>query len=163
VFGATLLHFASDRALATGLASWLIAYIILRMLHPTFSLSLPARMRWSPVVGLGSGALQAATGISAPIVAAYVDSLRLAPRTYVFAVCAPFATFATAHFTILLGIGTYTPDLAMQSLLAIVPALLFIPVGARLRKFITQRGFELIIRLTLLVMALRLLYGAWQS
>jgi uncharacterized membrane protein YfcA len=162
VFGATLLHLASERALATGLAAWLVAYIILRALHPAFSLSLAARMRWSPLVGLGSGALQAATGISAPLVAAYVDSLRLAPRAYVFAVCAPFAAFATAHFTILLGIGTYTPDLLWQSLLAIVPALAFIPVGVWMRQFITQRRFELIIRLTLLAMAVRLLYGAWQ-
>jgi len=162
-FGATVLYLASERVLATCLAGWLIAYIVLRVLHPTFSLSSEARVRWSPWVGLGSGALQAATGISAPIIAPYVDSLRLPPRAYVFAVCAPFGAFAAAHFVVLIVIGAYTPELVAQSLMAIVPAISFIPIGVWLRRFITPRSFELIVRFTLLTMALRLLYGVWTS
>jgi uncharacterized membrane protein YfcA len=161
VFGASVLHLASDRALATGLATWLVAYVLLRIVHPSFSLALPARMRWSPLVGFGSGALQAATGISAPIIAAYADSLRLSPRSYVFAVCAPFGAFAAAHFTFLVAIDAYSVELVAQSGLAIVPAIAFVPVGVWVRRHITQRRFELIVRLTLLVMAGRLLQGAW--
>lgn len=160
-FGASVLYFATERALETTLAVWLIAYIVLRLLHPSFSLSQTARMRWSPLVGLSSGALQAATGISAPIIAPYVDSLRLRPRAYVFAVCVPFGAFAFSHFVVLVTIGAYTQELLLQSVLAIVPAIAFIPVGVRLRRFITPQKFELIVRLTLLTMALRLLYGAW--
>lgn len=159
--GAWILYFASDRSLATGLALWIIAYVLFRMLHPSFALSIGTRMRWSPAIGLLSGALQAATGISAPIIAAYMGSLRLAPRAYVFAVSAPFGMFAAAHFVFLTGIGAYSGVVVAQSVLAILPALAFIPVGGWLRRFITPKQFDVIVRLTLVVLALRLLRDAW--
>jgi hypothetical protein len=42
-----------------------------------------------------------------------------------------------------------------------VPALACIPLGIRARRFVSPFWFDWIIRLTLVVMASRLLYGAW--
>jgi uncharacterized membrane protein YfcA len=42
-----------------------------------------------------------------------------------------------------------------------VPALAFVPVGVWLRRFISRRMFDMIVRLTLLAMAVRLCVGAW--
>lgn len=159
--GATVLQVASERFLATALAVWIVAYVALRLLHPEFAISMPTRRRWSPLVGASAGALQAATGISAPIIAPYMDALRLPPRSYVFAVCACFGAFAVAHFGVVVISRVYTGEIVMQSLLAILPALGFIPVGVGARRFVSRRFFDWIIRLTLFVMALRLLYAAW--
>jgi uncharacterized membrane protein YfcA len=159
--GATVLRLASDRFLATSLALWIIAYLLLRLFHPEFSISAAARRRWSPVVGMSAGALQAATGISAPIIAPYMDALGLKPRAYVFAVCACFGVFATVHLGLVVLSGAYTASLIGQSMLAILPALAFIQVGFWARKFVSQRWFDWIIRLTLVVMTIRILYGAW--
>jgi hypothetical protein len=159
--GASVLHFAGERLLASMLAAWIVAYVAFRIAHPVFAMSLGARMRWSPAVGAGAGALQAATGISAPIIAAYVDSLGLAPRAYVFAVCAAFGAFAAAHFALVAASGVYTQELLIQSLAAIVPAVAFIPVGAWARKFLSRRAFDWVIRVTLVIMAARLLLSAW--
>jgi len=159
--GATVLHYASERFLATSLAVWILSYIVFRFVHPSFALSMPTRMRASPAVGLAAGALQAATGISAPVIAAYMDALKLSPRAYVFAVCAPFGAFAGAHCLFLIAIGAYTPEIAVPSIIAIAPALAFIPVGVWLRRHITPQRFDLVVRLTLLAMAARLLYTAW--
>ena len=109
LFGATVLFLASDRFLSTALAMWILGYVLLRLARPSLSLSMVTRMRWSPVVGAASGALQATMGISAPIIAPYVDALGLRPGAYVFAVCTPFFTFAAAHLAIIIGSRLYTP------------------------------------------------------
>jgi hypothetical protein len=159
--GATVLQQASERFLETALAIWIIAYVLLRVLHPSFSLAEPQRRRWSPWVGGAAGALQAATGISAPIIAPYMDTLRLRPTAYVYAVCSCFGAFACAHFTVVSLSGIYTRDIVVQSLLAIVPAIGFIPVGVWARRFVSRAAFDWVIRTTLVIMALRLVYAAW--
>ena len=161
--GATVLYLANEKFLMTSLAVWIAAYVLLRFLHPTFSLSRIARLRWSPLVGAAAAALQSATGISAPIIAPYADSLGLKPRAYVLAVCAPFGAFAGAHLLIVSTAGLYSGELATQGLVAVLPAVMFIPVGVYLRRFISPQFFDVLIRLTLLVMAGRLVYGAWFS
>jgi len=161
VLGAFVLEYAGERVLATGLAIWIVGYVVLRLLHPDFSLSRTARLRIAPGVGAAAGALQAATGISAPIVAPYMDALRLEPGAYVFAVCTCFGAFAAAQLAAVAGYGLLSLDLLGQGVLAIVPAIGFIPVGIWARRFISRRAFELSIRGLLVIMAARLVYGAW--
>ncbi|WP_428099789.1 sulfite exporter TauE/SafE family protein [Candidatus Rariloculus sp.] len=160
-FGATVLYLASERFLSAALGIWLLGYVLLRLAHPSFSLPMASRMRWSPVIGAGAGALQAATGIAAPIVAPYADALRLRPHVYVFAVSAPFGAFAAAHLAIVIGSRLYTPELLTQSLLAVIPAAAFTPAGMWLRRFVSQSTFDVLIRVTLVVMSLRLIYVSW--
>jgi uncharacterized membrane protein YfcA len=159
--GAGILQFASDRLLGTVMAAWLIAYVLLRFAHPNFQLPLATRRRWSVGVGMAAGAMQASTGISAPIVAPYMDAARLQADAYVFAVCMCFGSFALAHLLIVTASGVYTAELLATSLLAILPAVGFIPVGVMARRLISRRAFDWIVRLSLVVMALRLLYNAW--
>lgn len=159
--GASVLQLASERFLGTSLAVWIVGYVALRLAHPDFSLGPRVRKRWSPAVGAAAGALQAATGISAPVIAPYMDALGLPPRGYVFAVCTCFGTFAGAHLTIVTVGRILTPDLMGLGLLAIGPAIAFIPVGVRARRFISRRTFELMIRVLLVVMAARIGYNAW--
>ena len=161
--GAAILEYASPRVLETSLALWIFAYIGLRLAHPDLSLSAAFRRRFSPLVGAAAGAMQASTGISAPIVAPYVDSLRLRPEAYVFAVCACFGAFAAAHLGVVTVAGVLDRELVLESLLAIVPAIVFIPVGVRARRLISPQSFDRLIRLLLVVMGVRLIYGAWFS
>jgi uncharacterized protein len=161
LLGAAILQYASARFLATSLALWIFAYLGLRLAHPGFRLSQAFRQRWSPAVGAAAGALQAATGISAPIIGPYVDAVRLRPEAYVFAVCVCFGTFAAAHLTVATAAGLLDRTLLMQSLLALIPALACIPIGVRARRFISARVFDLVIRGMLGLIGLRLVYTAW--
>jgi uncharacterized membrane protein YfcA len=133
----------------------------MRLAHPDFRLSSAFRRRYSPLVGATAGALQASTGISAPIIAPYVNALKLRPEAYVFAVCVCFGTFAAAHFSVAISTGMLDRDLALQGLLAIVPAIIFIPIGVRARRFISAATFDRFIQVMLAIMGLRLVYGAW--
>lgn len=163
VIGAAILQFASARFLATSLGAWIFAYLGLRLLHPEFRLSAAFRRRWSPAVGAAAGALQAATGISAPIIGPYVDALRLRPEAYVFAVCTCFGTFAATHLAVVSVAGVLDLELVLQSLLAVIPALVFIPVGVWARRYIGPRGFDLGIRIMLGLIGLRLIYSVWSA
>ena len=158
--GASILAWASDATLALALGVWIFAYLLFRFLHPQFRLALPARLRWSPLVGVSAGAMQAATGISAPIIVPYTDALKLQPAQYVYAVCAPFCAFAAAHCMVLAWSGYYATELLWQSALAVLPAVAFVPVGTWLRKFIAPSIFDLLVRALLVVMAIRLIAGA---
>ena len=163
MLGAAILQFASPLFLETSLAIWIFSYLALRFAHPHFRLTTKFRQRWSPVVGASAGALQASTGISAPVIAPYVDSLKLRPEAYVFAVCTCFGTFAFAHLSVVSVVGLLDRDTAIQGLLAVVPAIIFIPVGVRARRLISPRAFDIFIRIMLAVMGCRMLYGAWFS
>ena len=48
-----------------------------------------------------------------------------------------------------------------MGLLAGVTAIVFVPLGTKLRSSIQRQVFSQIVRALLLVMAIRLLYGAW--
>jgi hypothetical protein len=159
--GASVLQRASARFLSTWLAVWIIVYVLLRLVHPHFRIASSARRRWSPLVGASAAALQAATGISAPIVAAYMDAIGLQPRGYVFAVSVCFGAFATGHLLLVVISGIYTSELLVQSLVAIVPALACIPLGMWARRFVSRDWFDWIVRITLVTMAGRLLYESW--
>jgi uncharacterized membrane protein YfcA len=161
LIGAAVLQFASARMLATGLAVWIFAYLGLRIARPDFGLSWPARRRWSPLVGAIAGALQASTGISAPVIGSYMNAIKLRPEAYVYAVCICFGTFALSHLGVVTVAGILDRTLLLQSLLAILPALIFIPVGVRARRLISPASFDLGIRIMLGLIGLRLVYTAW--
>lgn len=160
--GAAALHFASERLLSAALGIWILVYLVFRQQHPSFSLTLAARRRWSPLVGAVAGALQASTGISAPVIAAYAASLGLTPSAYIFAVSAPFGAFAAAHLVVVTASGVYDAELAAQSAFAVLPAIAAIALGARLRARISPHAFDITIRAVLAVMALKLLHTAWR-
>lgn len=159
--GASVLRWASAAFLSTSLAIWIIGYVILRLVHQRFRIDSAERHRWSPLIGASAGVLQAATGVSAPVVAAYMDAIQLQPRAYVFGVSICFGAIATGHFLLVVLSGTYTMDLLAQGLAALVPALVLIPAGVWARRFISRRVFDWLIRVTLVAMAGRLLYQTW--
>lgn len=163
VLGAGVLFLASEQFLATVLATWIVAYLLLRVLHPDLSITADARRRLAPAVGFTAGSLQAATGISAPVLVPYVDTLGLTPRAYVFAVATVFAALSGTHFVVLLTLRAYSFEQFSESLLAVLPAIVFMPLGSKLRSLIQPQVFSRIIRALLFVMAVRLIYGAWLS
>lgn len=159
--GASVLYLAPDHWLATGLALWIGVYLALRIMHPDFSLSMPARRRLAPAVGFGSGAMQAATGICAPVIAPYMDALGLTPRSYVFAISTAFAAFAGSHFLVLLVLQAYSAQQLLESSIALIPGIVAMRPGMWLREIVEPRVFKRLIRVILAIMAVRLIYGAW--
>lgn len=159
--GSWILFAASERLLATILALWIGVYILIRLLHPSMSFSLQTRHKLTPVVGSLAGIFQGATGISAPILATYLHALRLRPGAYVFAVATPFAVLALAQFLTYVWFEMYTQKILLESGLVLLPALITIPLGARIRTRIDQQLFDHMIMLLIGIMGVRLIYNVW--
>ena len=161
LLGAGILYLANERILATGLAIWILVYLVRRLFSPTLTLAGDARHRAAPMVGFGAGAMQAATGISAPVLVPYVDALGLSSRGYVFAVATVFSMLSGTHFIVMMSLQAYSLEQLAQSMLAVIPAIAFVPLGTKLRSLIEPQVFTRIIRVLMFIMAMRLIYGAW--
>jgi len=155
VLGTWFLAFASPESLSLTLAVWLAVYLVL-LLRRT-EIRLPANRLASPLAGLASGVVQGATGISAPLIAPYLQALGLARDAFVFAIALAFSLFGIAQIAAILQNGLLTPDRLAHSLLALLPVALFLPLGMRLGHLGGERMFRLFFIGILILLELRLL------
>jgi hypothetical protein len=157
VVGVWALSVVPSGVLLLVLAGVIAAYVTLFLIQSTLQLT-RAKRRWlSPLVGTAAGVLQGATGVSGPVLAAYTHALRLPRRAYLFQLAAQLQVFAVAQVIGLGVAGLYSADRVGASLLAIVPAVLGLPVGMLLSSRLPRRGFELLVLAFLAVMAVKLL------
>jgi len=158
--GVWALRALDPRLLALAVAALILLYAAVSLVRPRFRLP-PSLTRYlSAPMGFGGGALQGATGMAGPIVATYVHAFRLPPQAYVFSVSAQFQLFALSQVVIFVALGMYTPARLLESLLALVPALLVLPVGIRLGRRLDRRRFDLTVLGVLIVMSVKLAYDA---
>jgi hypothetical protein len=161
VLGATFLYLAPDKVLDTILAVWVLIYLIIRLFNKDFRLSSKARNFLCYPVGLIAGALQSTTGISAPIIASYIDALQLNKSGYVYGVATCFATLSFVHLITLLSYQAISSSQLLISVMAVLPAIIFVKPGIYLRDIFLQKIFDRVIKLLLFVMATQLIQKTW--
>jgi uncharacterized membrane protein YfcA len=161
VAGTMLLHSLDGRILSAVLAVVIVGYIVLALTKPGFTI--PARVTRvaSPPVGLVAGGLQGATGISGPLLTTYLHGFGLAPRAYVFALSTLFFVFSTVQAITLAGVGLYTPTRLLESLLALVPILLALPLGSRAARRLSRATFQRVILVLLAASVVSLLHDTF--
>lgn len=155
VLGTWFLAEASAAALSLTLAGWLAVYLVLLVRRT--EIRLPDSLLVSPVAGMASGVIQGATGISAPLIAPYLQALGLTREAFVFAIALAFSLFGIAQIAAILHNGLLTPDRAAHSLLALLPVVLFLPLGMRLGRHGGERVFRPVFIGALVLLELRLL------
>ena len=160
VGGVWALRALDPRLLALAVATVILIYVAVSLARPRFWLP-PSLTRYlSGPMGFGGGVLQGATGMAGPVVATYVHGFRLEPPSYVFSVTAQYQLFALVQVIVFLSLGMYTPARLLESLLALVPAMLVLPVGVRLGRRLDRRRFDLSVLGVLAVMGAKLAYDA---
>lgn len=112
----------------------------------------------SPAVGFVAGALQGATGMSAPLLTTYFHALRLHKYVYIVSLVTLFQVFALTQMITLFRIGLYTDTRFLESVIALVPVMLVVPLGARLTDRLSGRGFDTWVLVLLAGSAAKLLY-----
>ena len=145
IVGTMLLESLDARVLSAVLAVVIITYIVIATLRPGFSI--PARVTRiaSPPVGLAAGGLQGATGISGPLLTTYLHGFGLPPRAYVFSLSVLFFVFSSVQTATLAGVGLYTQARLIESLLALVPILVALPLGVRAARRLSARTFQRVV------------------
>lgn len=140
--GASVLAGGDTQAATGALGAALVAYagytLVARQLR------VPERMEpWlSPAVGAATGLVTGATGVFVIPAVPYLQALGLSKDDLVQALGLSFTVSTLALATGLLLRGAYSPDDAGLSVLAVLPALLGMWVGARVRRSISPEAFR---------------------
>lgn len=160
VVGTMLLKSLDGRVLSAVLAAVIITYIAIAVLRPGFTLPTRVTRVASAPVGLAAGGLQGATGISGPLLSTYLHGFGLPARAYVFSLASLFFVFSTVQAITLAGVGLYTPARLTESLLALLPILLALPLGVRAARHLSARTFQRVVLVLLAGSVVSLVHDA---
>jgi len=132
----------------------------------TALLRLPLRLPAAPgpgvslVVGAVTGVIGGATTIYAPLVSAYVDTLRLARDEFVFWVTALFLIGTATQVLVYVQAGIYRGSLLSLALLLCLPMLVGTWIGTRLRGRLPEDRFRTLVLLLIFLSGANLLIRA---
>jgi uncharacterized protein len=160
IAGTVLLDTLNENLLSLTLAGMIVVYVVVFLTHP--QLVLPARLTrlTSPPIGLAAGVLQGATGISGPVLSTYLHGYRFEKEVYVLSITTLFQVYAMVQGATLIGLGLYTTELLLLSLVSLVPIMVMLAFGSRFASRLSRRTFELVVIGLLVASAARLLHNA---
>lgn len=159
VLGTWLLGNLPERVLVLSLGVLLLAYFVLKITAPHLVVGPRLAMRAGPLAGFGSGVCQGATGISAPIGVTFIHAMGLDRQAHVFAVSAMFLTLGVVQLPSLVLAGIMQPSWVYEALLAMIPIMLFMPVGQLLAGKLSRQAFDRMILVFLGLMGLKMVLG----
>jgi len=160
IAGTIALKSINGRGLSAVLAAVIVVYIVVALAHPGFRFPERVTRFASPPVGLAGGGLQGSTGISGPLFTTYLHGYQLAPRAYVFSLAVLFCVGAVVQTITLAAIGLYTRAWLMQSLLALVPIAVFLPIGSAAARRLSPATFQRIVLVLVAASAVSLVHNA---
>ena len=148
-----------ERALVLALGVILLCYVALRLMAPHFVVGPLLARRAGPLAGMGGGMLQGATGISAPIGVTFIHAMSLDRNAHVFAVSAMFLLFAVVQLPALAIAGVMQGQWLVEGLMALVPILLFMPLGQAIAGRMSRKAFDRMILIFLGLIGLKMVLG----
>lgn len=160
VLGTLALDGLDGRVLSAVLAAIIVGYVALSLARPGFHLPPGVTRIASLPVGVAAGGLQGATGISGPLLTTYLHGFGLRPRAFVFALATLFFAFALVQTAALFAVGLYTGSRLLESLLALVPIAVALPLGARAARRLSAATFNRAVLALLLASAVALVLEA---
>ena len=156
--GTVMLAYLAPRFLLVAVASVVFVYVAFRLMRPNWQLSRPAADRLVAPAGFVGGILQGAAGISAPVSVTFLNAMRLERTVFIGTISIFFFVMAAIQLPMLVGYKLLTLELFGLSLLALIPLLGGMPIGAWLAKRISRETFDRVILAVLVVVAARLMY-----
>ncbi|MBE7733442.1 sulfite exporter TauE/SafE family protein [Devosia faecipullorum] len=159
VLGTWLLRTLPERVLILSLGLLLLAYFLLKVARPHLRVDEALARRAGPVAGFGSGLLQGATGISAPVGVTFIHAMGLDRAAHVYAVSVMFLVLGLVQLPSLVLSGIMQGAWVFEALLAMIPVLVFMPLGQALAGRLDRRTFDLMILIFLGLMGLKMVLG----
>lgn len=119
-----------------------LAFAVVALAGGLPAVSRRARVYAGPLVGLASGVMGGTTGIFAPLIAAYVHSLRVDKRAFVFWLTASFFLGGVTQALSYYRLGLYAGSIALYSLAACLPVLVGTKIGFWLQDRLDAETFR---------------------
>lgn len=148
-----------ERALVLTLGIILLCYVALRLAAPHFVVGPLLARRAGPLFGMGGGVLQGATGISAPIGVTFIHAMAMERDAHVFAVSAMFLLYSVVQLPALAVAGVMLGQWLLEGLLALVPILVFMPLGHAIAGKLSRKAFDRMILIFLGLIGLKMVLG----
>ena len=109
-------------------------------------------------MGFLAGFLQGAFGISAPATLTFLNAIKFERTEFIITVSVFFMTMSLTQLPTLLYLGLVQEEHLFLGLLAMIPLLGFMPVGAFVLRHATPDLFDKVIMIILVGVAIRLLW-----
>jgi uncharacterized protein len=156
--GTLVLATLPQAALSLIVAAAVLGYVAFRLARADWVLAPVAARRLSVPAGFAAGALQGASGISAPISLSYLNAMRLDRPAFIATVSIFFATMTALQLPAAAVFGILSWERLVISAVAIVPIWAFMPVGAMLARRFSKETFDRVILALLAVLAVKLVF-----
>lgn len=161
LLGAHLAQYSSDSVIFALLGSLALGSSLLQLLFPNVTIK-PGRNRGLEMgLGLASGIIGGMTAVYGTLIAVYLTALHL-PKHFFVATVGTLWFCAGIFLLIAFGaVGSLTASIAGVSLTCVVPTLLGVLLGQRLRDRISQKLFARLVLIGLMLVGLNLLRRAF--
>lgn len=157
--GTLMLKSLDNRVLSMVLALLILGYVAVATSRPTFSIPPSVHRATALPVGLLAGGLQGAAGISGPLLTTYLHGLRLGSDTYMHALNAMFLIGSVSQTATFVAIGAYDRGLLAQSLIALVPIAVGLPLGSWAHRRLSSKTFNKAVLVLLALLGVKLTLG----
>ena len=161
--GTWVLVSLDERMLTIVLTVWIAFYLLTVIFRLKIKPEGRAAHFLSPLIAACAGVCQGATGMSGPFIATWGHAWGFVRETYVFATSLLFLSISVTHVFGVGIAGLYDQERVIQGLLAIIPVMIFIPLGMRLTERVSARVFNLLIVGIIAAMEVRLIWGLVQG
>ena len=157
--GSLMLYNASGGAMEMVMAGLVLFFVGFRLYKPNWQLSMPMAHKLNMPIGFLAGFLQGAFGISAPATLTFLNAIKFERTEFIIIVSVFFMTMSLIQMPTLLYLGLMQAEHLVLGLLAMIPLLGFMPVGAFILRRATPNLFDKVILIILVGVAIRLLWA----
>lgn len=156
--GVFFLQHANQSIIAVILSLLAISYVIINFLGYELKVSEKSLKLFGPGMGILAGFFHGTTGVSGPIVVAYLTGVKdLSREAYFQALGFIFLIFGIQQVLGYVMSGIYTVEILQVGLLAVIPILISFYLGIWLHRKLDARKFKMATLLLILISALNLL------
>ena len=157
--GSLMLYRASGGVLEMVMAGLVLFYVGFRLFKPNWQLSMPMAHKLNMPMGFLAGFLQGAFGISAPATLTFLNAIKFERTEFIIIVSAFFMTMSLIQLPTLFYLGLMQAEHLVLGLLAVIPLMACMPVGAFILRRATPDLFDKVILVILVGVAIRLLWA----
>lgn len=159
VAGTWLLKTLPERWLVVVLGLLLVVYVVIRVTKPAIQIGADLARRVGVPVGALAGVLNGATGISAPVGVTFIHWMGLERDAHIFAVSTMFLVMGAVQLPALFAAGLMQPFWLVEGTLALLPVVLFMPLGRAIGVRMSRAAFDRLVLVFLGVIGVKMLAG----